>query len=148
VFTEISDNVDRRRVRGWVLYDASCAFCLDLVERARTPIENGGFRLEPLPSPWVKERLKLPGEVLLAEMRVLTGDGRVIGGADALVYLAKALGAGHRPSWAWLLVVASKMPFGMRLLRAGYAWIAARRYCRQALCTVPKSRMSKKEGMQ
>jgi predicted DCC family thiol-disulfide oxidoreductase YuxK len=88
----------------------------------------------------------LPEDRLLEEMRVLTVEGRVLGGADALVYLATELQ--RRPWWAWLLVAANRMPFGMRMLRTAYRWIAARRYCRQGGCPVAKPQMIKKEGMQ
>jgi len=138
VFSELSDNVDRRRVRGWVLYDAACPFCLNLVARARGVLKASGFQLEPLQSPWVRERLNLPEDQLLAEMRVLTRKGQVLGGANALVFLANELEANSRPWWAWLLVGAGKMPLGMRALRYGYRWIAARRSCRQGLCPVAK----------
>jgi predicted DCC family thiol-disulfide oxidoreductase YuxK len=131
-----------------VLYDATCPFCLDLMVRVQGTLQAGGFRLEPLQSPWVRERLKLPEDQLLAEMRVLTRRGQVLGGADALVHLAKELDRRKRPWWAWLLVGAGKIPFGMRALRYGYRWIAARRYCRQGVCAVENSQIAKKEGMQ
>jgi len=147
VFTELSDNVDRRRVPGWVLYDDACPFCLNLMARARDTLERGGFQLEPLQSFWVRERLNLPEDQLLAEMRVLTRNGQVLGGADALVYLANELDTRNRPWWAWLLVGASKLPFGMRALRYGYRWVAARRSCRQGVCPVAIPQITKKEGI-
>ena len=143
MFTELSDNFDRKRVRGWVLYAAACPFCLNLMAHARGTLQAGGFQLEPLQSSWVRELLNLPEDQLLAEMRVLTRKGQVLGGADALVYLANELDAGSRPWWAWLLVVASKMPFGMRALRYGYRWIAARRSCRQGVCPVAEPEITK-----
>jgi predicted DCC family thiol-disulfide oxidoreductase YuxK len=142
----MSDGFDKRLGRGWVLYDASCSFCLDLLARTRFTLESGGFRPEPLQSLWVRERLDLPKDRLLEEMRVLTVEGRILGGADALVHLATALD--RRPWWAWLLVTAGKMPFGMRLLRAGYRWIAARRHCRQGACTIDRPRIVNKEETQ
>lgn len=136
MFTELSDNVDRKRVHGWVLYDATCPFCLNLLARAQETLEAGGFQPEPLQSTWVREHLNLPEDQLLEEMRVLTRKGRLLGGADALVYLAAELSASRRPWWAWLLVIIGKVPFGMPVLRQGYRWIAARRYCRQGECSV------------
>ena len=76
-----------------------------------------GFRHEPLRAPWVVERLHVIPERLLAEIRVLTADGRTLGGADAVVHVARKV-CDTRPSWwAWLLILFGKMPFGMRLLR-------------------------------
>ena len=145
MFTEISDNVDRKRVRGWVLYDAACPLCLDLMARVQNTLEADGFRIEPLQSDWVRERLNLPEDQLLAEMRVLTRKGKILGGGDALVHLANELSARGRPWWAWLLVLASRMPFAMPVLRSAYRWIAARRYCRHGVCSVKNSTIPKKE---
>jgi len=147
LFTEISDTVDRMQLRGWVLYDASCPFCLHLLARVQNTLQEGGFRPEPLQSSWVRDYLNLPEDQLLAEMRVMTRKGRVLGGADALVYLASELGAKRRPWWAWILVISSNIPFAMPLLRYAYRWIAARRHCRQGFCSVAMSQSIKKEGI-
>ena len=145
MFTEMSDNVGKQRVQAWVLYDAACPTCLRLLARVQTTLQAGGFRAEPLQSPWVRERLNLPEDQLLAEMRVLTKKGQILGGADGLVYLASEFATRNRPWWAWLLLIASKLPLGLTLLRHGYRWIAARRYCRQGTCPLPDSSITKKE---
>ncbi len=137
MFTEMSDKFGRQRVRGWVLYDAACPICLDLLARTQATLQSAGFRPEPLQSPWVRERLKIPEDQLLKEMRVLTREGRLLGGADALAHIANQLGATHRPWWAWLLVIVNKLPFSTPVLRASYRWFAARRHCRQGVCAVP-----------
>jgi len=147
VLTEISDNVDRARLRGWVLYDASCPFCLRLLARFEDTLRAGGFRAEPLQSPWVRDRLNLPEDQLLVEMHVLTRHGRVLGGADALVYLANQLRAAPRPWWAWLLAIASRMPLAMPVLRRAYAGFAARRHCRSGACSLGKTQSWEKEEM-
>jgi predicted DCC family thiol-disulfide oxidoreductase YuxK len=136
--TDMPDKHDAEALRGWVLYDADCSFCTDLIARARKALESGGFRPEPLQSVWVRERLNPPEDLLLAEMRVLTRAGRVMGGADALVYLASELSNRSGPWWLKLVVLASKLPFGMWTLRRGYRDVAARRYCRQGRCPVVK----------
>lgn len=136
------------RLRGWVLYDASCPFCRDLLARAQNTLQAGGFRPEPLQSSWVRDHLNLPEDQLLAEMRVLTRKGRILGGADALVYVANELGARRRPGWAWLLVIISKLPHSMPILRFAYSWIAARRHCLQGMCSVNGPKITKKEGIQ
>jgi predicted DCC family thiol-disulfide oxidoreductase YuxK len=136
------------RIEGWVLYDASCPLCTHLMARAQGTLEAGGFLAEPLQSTWVRANLSMPEDVLLAEMRVLTLDGQLMGGADALVYLARKLKARVRPWWAWVLVVASRVPFAMPVLRLVYARIAARRYCRQGGCPVARPLAAGKEGIQ
>jgi len=140
----MSDTFGKQRVRGWVLFDAACSVCLNLIARNQDTLQAAGFQPEPLQSPWVRERLKMPDDQLLKEMRLLTREGQVLGGADAMVHLAKELGKGSRPWWAWVLVIASKVPFSMPVLRVGYRWIAARRHSRQGVCAVPN--MPKREG--
>lgn len=148
MLTERTDTFDAQAAHSYVLYDAMCPLCSGLMARNQEFLKANGFRPEPLQSPWVRERLNLPEKALLAEMRVLTPEGRVIGGADALVYLANKLDAHARPWWAWLLVIASKLPYSMPVLRSAYGWIAARRDCRQGVCSVAKSQTTKKEGIQ
>jgi predicted DCC family thiol-disulfide oxidoreductase YuxK len=116
--------------------------------RVRSALEANGFRPEPLQTPWVRRRLNLPDEALLKEMRLLTRQGQVLGGAEAIVYLASKLDARQRPWWAWLLAMAGRMPFAMPVWRAAYRWVAARRHCRQGECTLDTSSITKKEGIQ
>jgi predicted DCC family thiol-disulfide oxidoreductase YuxK len=136
VITELSDNIDRQRLSGWILYDANCSICMAWAKRIQPGVEPAGFRLEPLQSDWVRERLKLPEQELLREMRILTSGGEVFGGADAALYLASALDSRHRAWWAWMLIVVGKIPFGKWLARWTYRRIAARRNCRGGSCAV------------
>ncbi len=72
--------------------------------------------------------LALPAGELLTEMRALTPDGRVFGGGDAVIWLAKGIW------WAWPLYALAQLP-GMRAaLRAAYRWVAARRSCPGGAC--------------
>ena len=148
MYTEITDSYDTQPDRGWVLYDASCSFCTGLMARNQALLEANGFRTEPLQSPWVRDRLKLPEEVLMEEMRVLTRQGEVMGGADALVHLANQMDARHRPWWAWVLVATSRIPFTLPVMRTAYRWVAARRQCRHGACTTAPPQITKQEGIQ
>lgn len=143
--TEMTDTLDTQPTRGWVLYDAECQFCTSMVTRTRSAVEAGGFRFAPLQSPWVRERLAVPEDVLLAEMRVLTVSGRVLGGADALVYLSRELGSSRRSWWARPLAIVSKLPIVMPVLRFAYRWVAQHRYCRQGACRITSVGNLKKE---
>jgi predicted DCC family thiol-disulfide oxidoreductase YuxK len=110
VNTEITDkNGDS------VLYDAHCSFCSRWAQRLEPLLRRRGFQLRPLPEP-------------SGEMRVQTRDGNVVGGADAVVYLAR------RIWWAWPLVALSKLPGGLALLRRAYRWVASNRYCLHRWC--------------
>jgi len=146
VTTEMTDTGDTQPVRGWVLYDAQCQFCTSLVRRTRATVEAGGFQFEPLQSSWVRERLAVREDVLLAEMRVLSVSGGVLGGADALVYLARELGSSCGSWWARPLAITSRLPLVVPVLRFAYRWVARHRYCGQGACRVTSAGRLKKEG--
>ncbi len=82
-----------------------------------------GFRLLPLQTPWVREQLGLSGAELLAEMKLLLPDGKVFGGADAVVEISRSY------MRAFPLRALAKLPGGVRVMRAVYRWIARNRYC-------------------
>jgi len=68
-------------------------------------------------------------------MRLLLADGRSVGGADAVVEIARHVW------WAWPLWLVSRFP-GMRpVLRAVYRSIAANRHCVGGVCKVPRRRV-------
>lgn len=125
----MTDRKGRRAARGWVFFDGECALCRSLARRFRPPLERRGFGLAPLQDPRVGALLGIPPNLLLQEMRVLTSDGQVFGGAQAIVFLAGNIW------WAWPLHAASRLP-GMRpLLRAFYAWVADHRHCSSCAVT-------------
>ncbi len=118
---------------GWVFYDGRCSMCAGTIGRLRRTLIRRGFLLAPLQRGWVQERLGLRPEELLDEMRVLTADGRLLGGAEAIVYLA-----GHI-WWGRPLVGLSKIPGAGRLLDRLYRLIACRRYRLGGVCPHPSS---------
>ena len=125
--TEITDNV---KVSGWILYDGDCRYCTRLAASLRALLARRSFKLAPLQEPWVRERLALPEAELLKEMRLLKADGQVYGGADAVLEIGRAFW------WAWPLAQAGRFPWLLKLLRAGYRWIASRRNCGSGACAV------------
>jgi predicted DCC family thiol-disulfide oxidoreductase YuxK len=129
--SEMTDRKGRRAARGWVFFDGECAFCQSLARRFRSTLEKRGFGLAPLQDPRVAALLGVPPSVLLQEMRVLTADGQVLGGAQAVTLLAGKIW------WAWPLHAAAKLPGMRRLLRAAYKWVADHRHC--SSCAVAKS---------
>ncbi|MEO8204998.1 MAG: DCC1-like thiol-disulfide oxidoreductase family protein [Chthoniobacterales bacterium] len=116
--------------RGWVLYDGDCSFCVALADRFRPLFSRQGFEFDRLQSEWVADKLHTTLDELLRQMWVLTADGRIFGGADAVVYLAKFSG------WAWPIRAIANVPGGRTLLRIGYRWIAANRSCAGGVCPV------------
>ena len=132
--TEITERAETVRSRGWIFYDRDCSFCRELAVRLENVFAERGFRFEPLQEDWVSRRLNLTREQALEEMRVLTVDGAVYGGADALVFLA------DKVWWMMPLTLSARLPTVYRLLDRLYRWVAAHRSCRIKTDAAPPSR--------
>jgi len=114
--------------RGWVLYDSGCSLCTSAIRRLEGALRPRGFGVAPLQSPWVCERLGTPAGEQPEEMKVVTADGRILGGADAIIHLARYIW------WAWPLFALSQIP-GMKGPAAqAYRWVAANRHCLSGTC--------------
>src|SRR5438874_1702511 len=96
--TEITDIDVEEKLRGWLLYDSDCSFCTSMATRFTSALHKRGFALLPLQTQWVRSRLNLSDADLLREIRLLKPDGTSVGGADALLELARYFW------WAWPLV--------------------------------------------
>jgi alginate O-acetyltransferase complex protein AlgI len=118
----------------WIFYDGACRICVAWAERFGPVLRRHGFGLAPLQTAWVRHRLRLEPSELLREMRLLREDGRIFGGADALVQVSR------RVWWAWPVYAASRLPGALPLLRALYRWFAARRGCAANACSVRPTR--------
>ena len=119
----MTDRKGRRAAQGWVFFDGECEVCQSLVRRFRATLEKRGFGLAPLQDPRVAVLLGLRANELLQEMRVLTPSAEVLGGAQAIAFLAGKIW------WAWPLHAVSRLPGMPSLLGAGYRWFAQRRHC-------------------
>jgi predicted DCC family thiol-disulfide oxidoreductase YuxK len=106
----------------WVLFDGDCPLCAAWALRVAPMLRRRGFRIAPLQTPWVCERLGIAGDDPPSEMRVIAHDGCVLDGADAVVYLAGRLW------WGWPLYVFARIPGAMPPLRAFYRFIARHRH--------------------
>lgn len=129
--TEITERSEAIPSRGWIFFDEDCAFCRNLALRVGPAFARRGFHFEPLQRKWVQERLNLTPEQALEEMRVLTCNGEVFAGADAMIFLARQLW------WAAPFASVARSAFFHDLLDRGYRWIAAHRTC--AINRVSKS---------
>ena len=130
--TEIVNLVDHSSGKRWVLFDGDCPWCINMVRKLEGTLLRRGFGLAPLQAPWVRAHLGLKPEDLFAEMKVLTDDGSALGGGDAVAYLAGEIW------WAWPLYLATKLPYGMPILRGAYRRLAARRTCTNGACARPQ----------
>jgi len=121
---------DNTRTVATVFYDADCQICVGTVRRFRRVLARRDFEMAPLQAPGVSVLLGVPDEQMLTEMRLRLRDGTVVGGADAVVEIAR------RIWWAWPLWVLSRVPGAMRPMRAIYRWVARRRSCTSGACNV------------
>jgi predicted DCC family thiol-disulfide oxidoreductase YuxK len=119
-----------RRARGWLFFDAECRFCTRMARWIAPILERRRMAVAPLQDPRVGALLGLGREDLLHELRFLSPDGGRHGGADAVVAVAREIW------WGRPLVWFSELPGAMRLLHAGYRWVAAQRSCASAHCAV------------
>lgn len=129
----LPENGTRRR--GWVFYDADCAFCTSLARRLEPTLLRRGFHCAALQEPWVAIVLGLPCEELLTALRIRTSGGKVHGGADALIQVARHIW------WAWPLYALAQIPSPRELMRAAYHWLAVRRHC-AGVSGVPSGRIA------
>lgn len=130
LMTEFDSPSERGPGAGWILYDGDCGICMKLMRAINPGMTRRGFRFAPLQADWVRARLNLSEEALLAEMRVITPEDRVVGGADSVVWLAR------RVWWTWPMWAMSFLPGFMPAMRAGYRWFARNRHRFGSACSV------------
>lgn len=119
---ERSDTYGLKPVCGWVGYDGDCGVCNAGVRRWHAVFERRGFVFVPLRNAWLRERLGLRADESPEEMKLLLTDGRIVGGAEAIVAMMRAV-------W-WLVPLGWLLGLpGLRVVtRSGYRWFARRRY--------------------
>jgi predicted DCC family thiol-disulfide oxidoreductase YuxK len=126
VNTEITETI-----RGWIFYDADCPFCSRWALRTDELLARRGWHLAPLQADWARLRLGLKEGEPLLDMKLLTADGRIFGGADAYVYAARTIW------WAWPFFAFAQLPGITPVLNAVYRCIAKNRYCFGRRCPLP-----------
>jgi predicted DCC family thiol-disulfide oxidoreductase YuxK len=114
-------------MNGWILYDADCPICRDMMRRFDKTFTSRGFVFSPL-------QLELKAGERATEMRVRTIDGHDFGGADAVLFLAGFVWWGRPVRWF------AKLPGAKRLLHRIYREIASRRSCHGGACLLPEVR--------
>jgi predicted DCC family thiol-disulfide oxidoreductase YuxK len=117
-----------------VFYDADCQFCVSAARRFERVLARRRFELVPLQVLGASAECGVPDEQLLEEMRLRLRDGRVFGGAAAVVEIARCIW------WAWPLWALSRLPGAMRPMQATYRWIARRRSCANGACEIDARR--------
>ncbi len=108
--------------RGWVGYDAACGLCQAWVRRWRPRLAPRGFVFIPLQDAFWAGRLGLAAGEIPSEIKLLLGDGRLLGGAEAILYLARSIG------WLAPLAWAARLPGVFALVAALYRGVARHRH--------------------
>jgi len=122
-------NPTDKRFNEWVFYDGQCKICINLAHRFISILNRRGIGLTPLQTGWVMERIPFIDDPL-KEMLFQTSDGRILGGADAVIYLSRKIW------WAYGLFAVTKIPGMKNLLRRVYGVIARNRYCISGSCKI------------
>src|SRR5947208_10042115 len=92
----------------------ACRSCTASARRFGRIFRRRGFLFLPLQTNWVMKRFDLEPGAPLDEMKVLTADGRDIGGGDAMIFLARHIW------WAWPFPALARLPGMHKLLHLGY----------------------------
>ncbi len=108
---------------GSIYYDADCSFCTASVRRVERLLARHRFDVIPLQTPGASQRLGVPDDRLLDEIKLRLPSGKVYGGAAAIVEVAR------RIWWTWPLWAFSRLPGVMRAMDATYRRVANSRYC-------------------
>jgi predicted DCC family thiol-disulfide oxidoreductase YuxK len=109
-------------MRGVVLYDDACGFCRNWLAFWKPVLARRGFDIAPLQSPLWTQRPGLSSDELLYDLRLITGSGELISGADVYLYVFK------RIWWAWPLGVLFRLPGLNSVFHLAYRWFADHRY--------------------
>ena len=130
--TTTADSMRHQLPGSWVFYDGECPLCTNAAARFSSLLHRYHFQLAPLQTPWVRHRLDLRPSEPLVEMKLVTADGQVYGGAEALLEIAR------RIWWAWPVFALAQVPGAMVLAGWVYHRIATNRACISGICTVNK----------
>jgi predicted DCC family thiol-disulfide oxidoreductase YuxK len=123
-----SQHAARGPARGIVLYDGQCGFCTRWVNYWAPTLVAHGFTIAALNEPWIAEKLKMPLEELIADIRLITVENNLVSGADVYLYVAR------RIWWAWPFYAIFSLPGFNRLIHAAYRSFARNRYCVSHAC--------------
>jgi len=107
----------------WILYDASCPFCISCVNSLKNTLEKRMCKIKPLQNKTIMKLLNVKEELDFPEMKVIGDDRKVYGGVKGIVYVSKKIWW-TTPLWAF-----SHLPLTMNILDYIYKLIAKRRHC-------------------
>jgi|SRR5258705_10005422 len=127
--SEMTDSKGRH-ARGWLFFDAECAFCTRIAMGLVAPMHRRGLAVAPLQDPRVGALLGLSREELLSAIQFVSDDGTQCAGADAVLAVAREFW------WARPLLWMAMVPGMVAAIRTAYCWVAHLRSCPAGHCTV------------
>jgi predicted DCC family thiol-disulfide oxidoreductase YuxK len=77
--------------KGWILYDGSCGFCSKWIPFWKNTLAKRGFKIAPLQTDWVRQKLQLSEDELLRDLRLLLANGEQLQGAEVYRYAMKRI---------------------------------------------------------
>lgn len=114
--------MESKPIRGWVLYDDSCGFCRRWIPFWSGTLHTRDFDIAPLQSDWVRERLNLPQDCLVRDLRLLLANDSQIEGADVYRYVMKHIW------WAYPVFILAALPVFRQIFDFGYRTFARNRF--------------------
>ena len=121
-----------------ILFDGKCGACSSIGSFWEPLLEKHGFRLEPLQSDWVQEKVQLTTDELLYDMTLLLPEGDILRGVEVYRYV-------WRQIW-WLkpLYWISRLPMVTQAMAWAYRRFADRRYQISRVCGLDEKAFLKK----
>lgn len=114
--------------RGTIYFDAGCGLCSAGARRWQRLVEQRGFTLTPLQSLEAERILGLAPGALPGEVKLQTHNGAVLGGVDALAYVARYVW------WGFPFHLLATIPPIRDLLRLAYLPVARHRQSISRVC--------------
>jgi predicted DCC family thiol-disulfide oxidoreductase YuxK len=125
--SELTDGKGRH-ARGWLFFDAECAFCTRISQLLARPLHRRKLATAPLQDPRVAALLGLSRAELLRAIRFVLSDGSQYLGADAVLAVARELW------WARPLVWMAAVPGALPVIRAAYSRLTEHTHCPSHRC--------------
>ena len=114
--------MDDERARPVVVYDGECPFCLKQIERIQRRDRWARFEYTARQAPGLEARFpQLADQDFNSGMRLITPQGNIQVGADAVYHIALRLPVYRRLAWIY------RIPVLHGLARLAYRWVAAHR---------------------
>jgi alginate O-acetyltransferase complex protein AlgI len=129
--TEITDTAINKAA-GIVFFDGACGACSTGATRLESLLGRRGFLFLPLQWPQATALTHLSEDELRREMKLRLADGRILGGVDALLHLARTV------TWARPIAWVAGLGFLRRYLARAYERLARNRYRLSSACRLDR----------